>query len=87
MTTMRSLVEEIENVVDNKFNQEKQTLASKLELVDLQNEVKLLRQEMKTGFAELKSELRAEFNRQLIWLVGVMFALSGIIITVIKVLF
>ena len=83
----RSFVEEIEIVVDNKFNQEKQSLASKPELVDLQNEVKLLRQEMKTGFAEIKSELRGEFNKQLIWLVTVMFALSGIIIAAIKLLF
>ena len=83
----KSFVEEIENVVDNKFISEKQNLASKSELVDLQNEIKLLRQETKTGFAELESKMKTEFNKQIIWLVGLMFALSGLIIAAIKVLF
>lgn len=83
----RSFVEEIETVVDNKFNFEKERFAPASYIDKLDNKIELLRQEMKTGFAEVKSELRAEFNRQLIWLVGVMFALAGIIITVIKLLF
>lgn len=74
-------------MVDNKFVQERKDLASKPELVDLQNEIKLLRQEMKTGFAELESRLKTEFNRQLIWLVSIMFTLAGLILAAIKILF
>ena len=80
----KSFVEEIENVVDNKFVQERKELASKPELVELQNEIKLLRQEMKTGFAEARAESRAEFNKIVIWLVSTMFAMVALLYTLIK---
>ena len=84
---VRSFVEEIETVVDNKFKVERDLFAPSSSIDELDSKIELLRKDMQIGFAELKSELRAGFNRQRIWLVGVMFALAGIIIAFIKLLF
>ena len=80
----RSFVEEIENVVDNKFKSEKEQFASMSSVEKLDFKIEMLRQEMKTGFAEARAENRAESNKIVIWLVSTMFAMLALLYTLIK---
>lgn len=82
----RSFVEEIETVVDNKFSIEKEKFTPASVIDKLDNKIELLRQEMKTGFAEAKADMRAEFNKVVIWLVSTMFAMVALLYTLIKLL-
>lgn len=45
-------------------------------------EFQMVRQEMKTGFAETKSKLKTEINKLIIWIVATFLA-GGSLITVI----
>lgn len=83
----RVFAEEIESIVEHKFQTEKGQFGAKADVQDLKYEILLLRQEMKTGFIETESILKTEFNRQIVWLIATMFTMSALIITVIKLLF
>ena len=81
----RSFVEEIETVVDNKFNLERDKFAPTSSIDKLEYKIELHRQETKTGFAELESRMRAEFNKIVIWFVSTMFAMVALLYTIFKV--
>lgn len=66
-------VEEIEKIVDDKVDEKSDGFAKKSEIEKLDFKIELLRQEMKTGFAETKSELKSDINRLVIWIIGIVF--------------
>jgi len=71
-------------IVESKFEGEKDKFAAASSVDKLDYKIELLRQEMKTGFAEAKSEMRAEFNKIVIWFVSTMFAMIALLYTMIK---
>ena len=67
------VVQEIEIVVDNKFNTEKATLATKDDISRLELKI-----------AELIANQERRFNNMLMWMIGMGVGFTGIIITVFK---
>ncbi|MDQ6812448.1 MAG: hypothetical protein M3040_01715 [Bacteroidota bacterium] len=52
------VVEEIEQVVSNKFTEEKENIATKPEVMLLRKDIEIFRQEVKTGFAESENRMK-----------------------------
>lgn len=81
------VVQEIEQIVAGKFAEEKENVAPKSQIMLLSKEIELLRQEMKTGFAESESRMKSELNKLIIWIVATMLASGALFITIAKVFF
>ncbi len=77
-------VEEVERIVESKFETEKDKFSSKSDIQELKFEVNILRQEIKTAMAETKSELKSEINKLIVWIVATMFASAALIVTIAK---
>ena len=65
------LVENIEQVIDNKFDQSKDLLATK-------NDISTVRQEIRNSEKFLENKMADQFK----WLVGIMITLFGLTITI-----
>lgn len=46
--------------------------------------IELLGQEMKTGFAETKGELKSDINKLIIWIVSTGIAIVGLLLAFLK---
>ena len=83
----RTVVQEIEQIVSEKFLQEKENIAPKSEIMLLRKDMDLMRQEMKTGFAESESRIKSEINKLIVWIVATMFASGALFIALAKIFF
>jgi hypothetical protein len=83
----RTVVQEIEQIVAEKFSQEKENIAPKSEILLLRKDMELLRQEIKTGLAESESRIKSEINKLIVWIVATMFASGGFFIIIAKIFF
>ncbi|MGI8952208.1 MAG: hypothetical protein ACR2FN_11570 [Chitinophagaceae bacterium] len=66
-------IEEVEKIVENKFDEEKNNFSPRTDIQELKYQIELLRQETKTGLAETKSELKSEINKLIVWMIGIIF--------------
>ncbi len=78
---------QIEQIVADKFSQEKENIAPKSELMLIRKDLEILRQEIKTGFAESESRIKSEINRLIIWIIAIMFGAGALFITIAKLFF
>jgi hypothetical protein len=78
---------QIEQIVADKFSQEKENIAPKSELMLIRKDLEILRQEIKTGFAESESRIKSEINRLIIWIIATMFGAGALFITIAKLFF
>ena len=83
----RTVVHEIEAIVSDKFEHEKENFVLKPELLALRNDMALLRQEIKTGFAESESRMKSETNKLVLWIIAIIFSSGALFITLAKVFF
>ena len=81
------IVEEIEQVVSEKFVQEKENFATKPEILLIRKDIEIFRQEVKTGFAESESRVKSETNRLIVWIVATILGAAALFITLAKVFF
>ncbi|MBO9202311.1 MULTISPECIES: hypothetical protein [Niastella] len=84
------LVQEIEGMIDCKFEVERDRLATKSDLHNAVNEVRKDVNEVKKEMNEVKKEInRVEvrmeqgFKEQLKWIIGMMMGLAGLLVTII----
>ncbi|MBC7723094.1 MAG: hypothetical protein H7068_13800 [Pedobacter sp.] len=78
-------VEEVEKIVENKFDTEKDKFSPRTDIQDLKHEMNMLRQEMKTISTETKSEIKLKINKLIVWIIATMFASGAFFITLAKV--
>ena len=69
----KALVGGIEEVIDKKFNDERDRLATKLDILTLKQEILAMEMRMERGFKD-----------QLKWLIVLMFGFSSMIVALIK---
>ena len=81
------VVQEIEQIVSDKFKEEKENLAQKSEILLLRKDIEIFRQEVKTGFAESESRMKSETNKLIIWIIATMLTSGALFITLAKVFF
>ncbi len=53
----------------------------------IRKDLEILRQEIKTGFAESESRIKSEINRLIIWIIATMFGAGALFITIAKLFF
>lgn len=78
-------VEEVEKIIDQKFDSEKQNFASMNSVEKVDFKIDMLRQEVKTIAAETKSEIKSEINKLIVWIIATMFASGAFFITLAKI--
>jgi len=83
----RTMVEEIEQIVSEKFLEEKENIAPRSEIMLVRKDLEILRQEIKTGFAESESRVKSEINKLIIWIIATMFGAGALFITIAKLFF
>lgn len=71
------LVAIIEDIVDGKFNSEKDRLATKIDLA-------LVKEDLKNDIARLETRMEQGFKDQLKWLIILMVGLSSLAVAVMK---
>ena len=76
----RIVVTEIEEIIETKIVEKKDTLATKEDIGFLKNEMIKLREDS----LKLQIDMEKRFNQLTIWIVGTSFALAGIVIAVVK---
>ena len=77
-------VEEVEKIIDNKFDSEKQNFASMSSVEKVDFKIDMLSQEVKTIAAETKSEIKSEINKLIVWIIATMFASGAFFIAIAK---
>ncbi len=75
----QAVVASIEDIVDNKFNTERDRLATKFDL-------SLVKEDLKNDINRLETRLEQGFKDQLKWLIVLMVGLSSLMVAVIKLL-
>lgn len=83
----RVIVQEIEQLVSEKFSEEKENIAPKSEIMLMRKDLEIFRQEMKTGFAESESRIKSEINKLIVWIIATMFGAGALFITIAKLFF
>jgi hypothetical protein len=73
----KAIVVSIEDIVDNKFNTEKDRLATKLDLA-------LVKEDLKNDIGRLETRIEQGFKDQLKWLIILMVGLSSLAVAVMK---
>jgi fructose-1,6-bisphosphatase len=73
----KAIVVSIEDIVDNKFNTEKDRLATKLDLA-------LVKEDLKNDIGKLETRIEQGFKDQLKWLIILMVGLSSLAVAVMK---
>ncbi|THU32427.1 hypothetical protein FAM09_26915 [Niastella caeni] len=73
----KAMVASIEDIVDNKFNSERDRLATKMDLA-------LVKEDLKNDIARLETRLEHGFKDQLKWLIVLMVGLSSLAIAILK---
>lgn len=74
------VVQEIEQIVENKFEQNKNSFANKEDIGQLRVAI----EELKTEIVSSRGEMEKRFNTMPGWMIGTMIALIGIVATVLK---
>jgi hypothetical protein len=74
------VVEEIEHIVENKFEANKSSFVTKDDI----GQLRLSIQEVKTEIVSSRVEMEKRFNSMLMWMIGTMIALIGIVVTILK---
>ncbi len=77
-------VEEVDKIVENKFDTEKDKFSPRTDIQDLKHEMNMLRQEMKTIAAKTKSEIKSEINKLIVWIIATVFASGAFFIAIAK---
>ena len=83
----RTIVHEIEQVISEKFLEEKENIAPRSEILLIRKDLEILRQEIKTGFAESESRVKSEINKLIVWIIATMFGAGALFITIAKLFF
>ncbi len=83
----RIVVQEIEQIVSEKFLEEKESIAPRSEIVLMRKDLEILRREMKTGFVESESRIKSEINKLIVWIIATMFGAGALFITLGKLFF
>jgi hypothetical protein len=81
------IVQEIEQIVSDKFLGEKENIAPRSEIMLMRKYLEILRQELKTGFAENGSRIKSEINKLIVWIIAAMFGAGALFITIAKLFF
>ncbi len=74
------VVQEIEQIVENKFEESKNSFATKEDIGQLRVAI----QELKTEIVLSRAEMEKHFNSMLMWMIGTMIALIGIVVAILK---
>ena len=93
----RLLVSQIESLVDQKFEVEVKTLATKADISSLKLDITALQAANKADISALKEEFKSDISRlevrmetgfkdQLKWIILLMMGMTSLIITVVKIL-
>ncbi|MEO8711685.1 MAG: hypothetical protein ABI405_06145 [Parafilimonas sp.] len=77
-------IEEVEKIVEDRFDKEKENFVQKSEIEKVDFKIDLLRQEMKTGFAEARSDSKSDINKLIIWIVTTGIAIVGLLLAFLK---
>lgn len=87
----RIVIQEIEDIVSNKFQSEKNQLSTKSEVELLRKDVEAWKIELggkiETSTLRVESNLRSEINKLVIWIIATMLASGALFITLAKVFF
>jgi len=75
--TANIVVGEIEQIIETKIAEKKDTLATKEDILKLQKETK-------EDILKLQIDIEKRFNHLVIWVVGTTIALGGLIIAITK---
>lgn len=73
----KSMMTEIETVIENRFLAERDRLATKEDLL-------VVKEDLKGSIASLETRMERGFKEQLKWLIILMFGFSLLIVTIIK---
>ncbi|HEX6426640.1 MAG TPA: hypothetical protein VF008_03095 [Niastella sp.] len=71
------MVASIEDIVDNKFNAERDRLSTKMDLA-------IVKEDLKNDIARLETRMEQGFKDQLKWLIVLMVGLSSLTVAIIK---
>jgi len=81
----KTVVTEIEQIIETKLIEKKDILATKEDLLKLQLSTKEDIGKLQVSQKEMQIDMEKRFNQLTIWIVGVFIALAGIIIAVAKI--
>lgn len=73
----KAMVASIEDIVDNKFNNEKDRLCTKFDMLSIE-------EELKNDIGRLETRMEQGFKDQLKWLIVLMVGLSSLMVAIIK---
>lgn len=74
------VVQEIEQIVENKFETSKNSFATKEDI----SQLRIAIQELKNEILASRVEMEKRFNSMLMWMIGTMIALIGIVVAILK---
>jgi hypothetical protein len=83
----KAFVNELEIVLEERSERDNKTYSNKNEIELLRKDFQILREEVKAGLAETKSELKTEINKLVIWIVATFLAGGGLMILIVKLFF
>lgn len=87
----RVVVEEIQQIVENRFNDEKKELSTKTEADFLRKDIEAmeipLSGKIESSALRTESNLKSEINKLIVWIVATMFGAAALFITLAKVFF
>lgn len=85
------LVEEIQQIVENKFDEEKKELSSRTEMEMLRKDMEAmeirLTGKIESSALRTESNLKSEINKLIVWIIATMFGAGALFITLAKVFF
>ena len=85
------VVEEIEQIVENKFEDKKNSFSSKTEVELLRKDVDSLRIELlskiESSASRTESNLKSEINKLIVWIIAIMFGAAALFTTLAKIFF
>lgn len=63
---------------------DKENIAPSAEIMLIRKDLEILRQEMKTGFAESESRIKSEINKLVVWIIATVYGAAALFITLAK---
>lgn len=85
------VVQEIEQIVENKFNDEKKEFSSRAELEMLRKDMEAmeirLTGKIESSALRTESNLKSEINKLIVWIIATMFGAGALFITLGKLFF
>lgn len=87
----RIVVEEIEQIVSERFESEKKEFSTKTEVELLRKDMETLRIELKSmiesSSLRVENNIKSEINKLIIWIIATMFGAGALFITLAKLFF